>query len=208
MALTPQEVRDKAFSPTRFKLGYNEDEVDEFLDLVETELTRLYAENEELKGKLAAAQAARLSAPAPPASPVAPAAPAAAAVTPDDDVLRRTLLTAQKTADEVVNQAREEAARLVAEAMDRAVSLERQASEQQQSVLSSLADQRTELEAQIEQLRAFEREYRTRLKAYLEMQLRELVGAAPTAADTSDASSATPAAEAADDLDAEEPDDN
>jgi len=33
---------------------------------------------------------------------------------------------------------------------------------------------RRELEGQVEQLRAFEREYRTRLRAYLELQLREL----------------------------------
>lgn len=40
--------------------------------------------------------------------------------------------------------------------------------------LSPLIQQRAELESQIEDLRAFEREYRTRLKAYMEAQLREL----------------------------------
>lgn len=177
MALTPQDVRDKTFTSTRFRLAYNEDEVDAFLDEVEAELIRLYAENEELRSKLAAAQATRVTQPEP--APVQAAPAPTTPSEPDDDVLSRTLLMAQKTADDMVAQSRDEAARLVAEAMERAVALERQASEQQQAVLERLTDERGKLEAQIEQLRAFEREYRTRLKAYLEMQLRELVGSTP-----------------------------
>ena len=164
------------------RVGYNEDEVDAFLDQVEEELIRLYAENEDLRAKLAAAQAARAAQPEPASARVvaelaADPAPTAAD-SADADVLRRTLLMAQKTADDVVVQAREEAARLVAEAMERAVALERQAAEQQQARLGELTEQKSQLEAQVDQLRAFEREYRTRLKAYLEMQLRELMGGA------------------------------
>jgi hypothetical protein len=42
--------------------------------------------------------------------------------------------------------------------------------------LGGLEDDKRRLEGQVEQLRAFEREYRTRLRAYLEMQLRDLDG--------------------------------
>nr|MDT0665738.1 DivIVA domain-containing protein [Micromonospora sp. DSM 115978] len=49
MALTPQDVQNKVFSPTRFRTGYNEDEVDTFLDEVEAELTRLLDENSDLR---------------------------------------------------------------------------------------------------------------------------------------------------------------
>src|SRR3954447_13687777 len=56
MPLTPEDVANKQFTSTRLKPGYDETEVDEFLDEVEAELTRLYRENDELRSKLAAAQ--------------------------------------------------------------------------------------------------------------------------------------------------------
>jgi len=52
VALTPQDVQNKVFSPTRFRTGYNEDEVDTFLDEVEAELTRLLDENSDLRRQL------------------------------------------------------------------------------------------------------------------------------------------------------------
>ena len=51
--LTPADVRNKGFSTTRLRPGYNEEEVDAFLDEVEAELDRLIQENEELRAKLA-----------------------------------------------------------------------------------------------------------------------------------------------------------
>jgi DivIVA domain-containing protein len=53
MALSPAEVRDVVFSqPPVGELGYHEDEVDEFLDLVHAELTRLVEENNALRGQV------------------------------------------------------------------------------------------------------------------------------------------------------------
>ncbi len=49
MPLTPQEVASKVFGPTRMRRGYDENEVDAFLDQVEAELTRLTAENDRLR---------------------------------------------------------------------------------------------------------------------------------------------------------------
>src|SRR5689334_18297386 len=50
MSLTPADVHNVAFSkPHIGKRGYNEDEVDAFLDLVETELARLIEDNAELR---------------------------------------------------------------------------------------------------------------------------------------------------------------
>src|SRR3954451_15748422 len=50
MPLTPADVHNVAFSkPPIGKRGYNEDEVDAFLDLVEAELARLLEENEDLR---------------------------------------------------------------------------------------------------------------------------------------------------------------
>src|SRR5437763_16310138 len=50
MPLTPADVHNVAFSkPPIGKRGYNEGEVDAFLDLVEAELARLIEENEDLR---------------------------------------------------------------------------------------------------------------------------------------------------------------
>src|ERR1700738_3683545 len=53
MPLTPADVHNVAFSkPPIGKRGYNEDEVDAFLDLVEHEMTRLIEENSELRQRV------------------------------------------------------------------------------------------------------------------------------------------------------------
>src|SRR6201999_1311545 len=52
MPLTPADVHNVAFSkPPIGKRGYNEDEVDAFLDLIEAELARLIEENNELRAQ-------------------------------------------------------------------------------------------------------------------------------------------------------------
>src|SRR5919204_2686141 len=53
MSLTPADVHNVAFSkPPIGKRGYNEDEVDAFLDLVEAELARLVEENGDLRSQV------------------------------------------------------------------------------------------------------------------------------------------------------------
>jgi DivIVA domain-containing protein len=54
MALTPEDVVNKRFQPTKFREGYDQDEVDDFLDEVVVELRRLNQENDELKQRLVA----------------------------------------------------------------------------------------------------------------------------------------------------------
>ena len=51
MALTPDDVVHKRFETTRFRDGYDQDEVDDFLDEVVTELRRLTEENESLRAE-------------------------------------------------------------------------------------------------------------------------------------------------------------
>ncbi len=57
MPLTPEDVRNKRFTPVRLREGYDMGEVDQFLDEVEAELERLTVENEELRAKVAAVSA-------------------------------------------------------------------------------------------------------------------------------------------------------
>src|SRR5437660_2540895 len=111
MPLTPEDVQKKQFSTLRFKEGYDEEEVDAFLDEVEAELRRLLGENSELRTSPAAAAAPLAAHPVQPAQappPPPPAAPAAPAEEPSEAALR-TLLLAQRTADEAIAQAKQEA---------------------------------------------------------------------------------------------------
>src|SRR3954453_3705270 len=172
MPLTPEDVQNKRFTTVRFKEGYDEEEVDAFLDEVEAELRRLLGENEQLRR--APKPPAPAPAPAPaPTPPPAPAAPVVAEEQPQEAALR-TLLLAQRTADEAIAEAKAEAEQIVSSARMKASALEAEAQQQRASAVAELQRQRTALESQIESLRGFEREYRTRLKAYLEGQLREL----------------------------------
>jgi len=99
----------------------------------------------------------------------------------------RVLMMAQRTADEHVSDARREAEKLLTDARQKAdeltldartkaEALERDARQRHQEVMGSLDTKRTALQKHIEELKQFEREYRTRLKAYLESQLRDLDG--------------------------------
>jgi cell division septum initiation protein DivIVA len=96
-------------------------------------------------------------------------------------------MMAQRTADDHVNDARREADKLLGDARAKAEevtrdarakadALERDARQRHQEAMGGLDAKRTALQKHIEELKQFEREYRTRLKAYLESQLRDLEG--------------------------------
>ena len=85
-----------------------------------------------------------------------------------------TLGRARREADEILGKARRQAEQITSDARARAESLERDAQERHRQAMGSLVQQREELERRVDDLRAFEREYRSRLKAYLEGQLRDL----------------------------------
>ena len=202
MALTPEDVVNKRFQATKFREGYDQDEVDDFLDEVVNELRRLNEENEELRqklsvcerrvGELSRATVAREAAPepepvaaapvpAPAPMPVAvpePVRPAAeqqlAAVGQGPEAAAGMLALAQKLHDEYVRNGEQQRDRIVGEAREHAARLVREAEEKQRQTLGSLEQERSLLERKIDELRAFEREYRSRLKSYLEGQLREL----------------------------------
>ena len=85
-----------------------------------------------------------------------------------------TLGRARREADEVLGKARRQAEQIIGDARARAETLERDAQERHRQAMGSLVQTREELERRVDDLRAFEREYRSRLKAYLEGQLRDL----------------------------------
>jgi DivIVA domain-containing protein len=217
MPLTPADVRNKQFSTTRLRPGYDEEEVDAFLDEVEAELDRLLQENEDLRAKLAEFMrggkmpAPALSSPLPEAQPELmvpepqrpepdrrpePVMMGVAPVEDNMDTAARVLALAQQTADQaiadarreadetlgrarreaddILGKARRQAEQITGDARARAESLERDAQERHRQAMGSLVQQREELERRVDDLRAFEREYRSRFKAYLEGLLRDL----------------------------------
>ena len=278
MPLTPADVHNVAFSkPPIGKRGYNEDEVDAFLDLVEAELGRLIEENndlreqvEQLEQNLSGAHAdlddARSKASSSSSAPAAPTqqtpqqspppqqrpmedtprtvqqpmpqqamAPQQQNVVPPpyggpqeqqaqasggdhhvqaakvlglaqemadrltaeakseaDGMLtdartksEQLLSEARTKSDSMVNEARSRAETMLNDARTRAETLERQsrdkastlerdAQRKHNETITLIEQQKTGLEKKIDELRTFEREYRTRLKTYLESQLRDL----------------------------------
>ncbi len=259
MPLTPADVHNVAFSkPPIGKRGYNEDEVDAFLDLVEAELARLIEENEDLREqmsqleqRLGNAQAdledARSRPPAagmggqgvaPPTQQIqrqvepppmrmeqtramggpgmgdmggdgggdshmqvakvlsmaqemaerltAEAKSEADAMLTDSRTKSEQLLSeARAKSDGLVNDARARAETMLNDARTRAETLERQSRDKaatlvgdaertQAEIIGTITRDKSVLEKKIDELRTFEREYRTRLKTYLESQLRDL----------------------------------
>ena len=57
MPLTPEDVVNKRFQPTKFREGYDQDEVDDFLDEIVVEFRRINQENEDLRQRLLASEA-------------------------------------------------------------------------------------------------------------------------------------------------------
>jgi DivIVA domain-containing protein len=218
MPLTPADVHSISFKKAPIgNRGYNEDEVDNFLDEVERELVRLIETNNKLH-----AQNEQLAAGAPPGvadnaelvaeferlqREKAKAEQAAAAAEAEVEELRRSgavaagsagpeggeqqalrlLMVAQRTADDhldsarseadtVLTEARTQAEDMVNKARNQAESIELESQKRHQEVMGNLESKRSALHKHIEELKTFERQYRTRLKAYLESQLRDLTG--------------------------------
>lgn len=95
--LTPQEVAEHAFSKASFG-GYNMAMVDEFLDLVTADYTSLYKENATLKAKMKVL------------------AEKVEEYRATEDAMRKAMLSAQKTADEMVKDAESRATTIVEDA--------------------------------------------------------------------------------------------
>ncbi len=183
--LTAEDILNKKFSATKFREGYDVEEVDDFLDEVVRTLSAVQEENDDLRSKLAAAErrvaelsrsdAAQQSQPAPAPVP-APAAPVASAPKTHAEPESATgmLQLAQKLHDDYVRSGQEEGDRLISEAKAEGARIVREAEETSHRTLSQLEQERSLLERKIDELRLFERDYRTRLKSFLQNLLGDL----------------------------------
>jgi DivIVA domain-containing protein len=224
MPLTPADVHNVVFKkPPIGKRGYDEDEVDAFLDVVEAELARLIEENNDLRasGSGPGARDDRPeSAPMTVAAPPPPPAQPSPSAVREDEAIRasRMLALATETAERHVNEAKAQADQMVGsakstsermlsesrakseqmlseaknradsmlgdartradtmerEARAKATALAQDAERKHVEAMGSLEEKRASLDRKVEELRTFEREYRTRLRSYLESHLRDL----------------------------------
>jgi DivIVA domain-containing protein len=115
MEMTPQRVRSAEFRTVR--KGADPDEVKGFLNDVADELERAQNQSTAMEARARAA-VARLQEVS--ESDSVPAAPAVEASVEETETISRTLLLAQRTADNAVAEARGEAARIIAGANDEA----------------------------------------------------------------------------------------
>ena len=100
--LTPQEVAERAFAKASFG-GYNMAMVDEFLDALTEDYTALYKENTALKAKMKVL------------------VEKVEEYRSTEDAMRKTLLTAQTMADEMVKEAERKQAAMISAAEAQAV---------------------------------------------------------------------------------------
>ena len=278
MAFVPEDVLNKNFTATQFRRGYDEHEVDDFLDEIVVELRRLSSDNVDLRGQLKACQedkgvippeaqdkiaAARASAEqsekdaaariakanAEAEQAEAQAAERAKAATEAADEIARSaaavpaaverekqsastvghesagmgsaagvlalaqklheeyvsegqstrdrlvsegqshhdqvvgeatakrdelLSTGQAKYDELLGEATRRHEKLLTEARESSTGMVAEAQQKRAEVLEALGRERVLMQRKIDELRAFERDYRARLKAHLEGQLQEL----------------------------------
>ena len=99
--LTPQEVSERAFQKASFG-GYNMHQVDEFLDLLTADYTALYNENAVLKNKMKVL------------------VEKVEEYRSTEEAMRKALMTAQKIAEEMVQNAEQQKAAILAEAEEQA----------------------------------------------------------------------------------------
>ena len=138
--LTIQDIETKQFR--RGAYGYEQREVDEFLDSICDEMELLLTEKDELQRKLDYANAQTRKAEAAGGVVAAPTGMS-------DASFREILEMAMRVKEQTIADAKDKAAEIISEARAKA-----------QAELGSLQQERSELEAKVSQLRATAREYR------------------------------------------------
>lgn len=139
--LTPMDIRNTEFKKG-FR-GYNEEEVDMFMDKIVADYEKQYRENIELKEKLNTIND-RLE-----------------SYSEMEKTLQSTLIVAQRTSEDIVNNARKEAELIIREAEEKRKNIMNQAN-------ADVIDINKQIEELKKQLQIFKTRYRTFLEAELE----------------------------------------
>lgn len=178
MALTPDDVVHKEFQHVRFKDGFDPEEVDDYLDEIVVEWRKTIEENNELKAKLAAFESGEgAAAPVAAAPAEAPAAPVQAAPVAEASATGTSagiIELAQRLHDEHVAEGEAKRKQLIQDAESEVARIRSEAEAKQREESARLERERNTLEGRITELREFERDYRGKLRALIEGQLRDL----------------------------------
>ncbi len=153
-ALTPDDIVN--YPLKQAVRGYSVRQVDDLLDRVADEFERVHHELAETRQRLAQSEAR------------------AEALSEAESTLKRTLVTAQRAAEQTVAEARERAATVVEQAQEEAERKHRAAVSSARDELDELRRSQRELAARIEALRGFDRDYRSTLREFVERHLRSL----------------------------------
>ena len=165
MALTPLDIQNKTF-PTKMR-GYNQDEVDDFLDLVVRDYEEITIRNRELENAVKHSEE-KLE-----------------YFNELKDALNQSIIVAQDTADKVktsaskeseviVTSAQNKADELVATAEKRAHQLTTDAEEKARQILTDATEKAKQLAVETEDLKKKTRVFHQRISLMLESQLEQV----------------------------------
>ena len=172
MDVSPKTLREVEF---REKLrGYHPEDVDQFLEQVAVGLEGMQDRLRQAVERAQRAESAAASAPSAPSAPPAPSSDTSAS----EETLRKTLVLAQRTADLAVQEAREQAARILsaaeqqaqarlAEAEERARRTHEDALSDVRAELTSLEVTRQRSQQDVDALNRWVEDHRTELGATL-----------------------------------------
>ncbi|MFC6331346.1 DivIVA domain-containing protein [Paenibacillus septentrionalis] len=143
MSLTPLDIHNKEFS--RRIRGYDEDEVNEFLDLIIKDYESMIRENKEMQNQILSLQE-RLN-----------------HFSNIEDTLSKTIIVAQEAADEVRNNAKKEAQLIVKEAEKNA-----------DRIVNEALNKSRKISLEVDELKKQASIYRARFRTLVEAQLELL----------------------------------
>ena len=188
--ITPDAIVHKDFDAAKGGNGYNMDQVDEYLDALANSTGELLAQNQELRSQLhnvesrvnelargdAAGLQAEVEAKRQENDALRQQLEQARQATPANDAEQATaiIVMAQRTADEYQRSAKESSDQTIAEAKAEAARIVSEAQETSNRILTQLEQDRALLERKIDELRLYERDYRMRLRSYLQNLLDDL----------------------------------
>ena len=165
MDLSARDVHEKQFHDAW--RGYNQEEVDDFLDKVAAVVDRLQRENDSLRSRISDLDQVVVKS------------------REAESMLKKTLVSAQKAAEDALQTAKARAEQLIGEADERMKRANEEARERVRAaeeearrkteVAERKREEKTaELDSSIERLTAYEKELKKRLRAFLEDEIKTL----------------------------------
>jgi cell division initiation protein len=165
MELTARDIHEKQFHDAW--RGYNQEEVDDFLDKIAEVFDLTRRENTALHGRVRELEQALTTS------------------RETEEMLKKTLVSAQQAAEEAIAKAQEKANAIVTEAEERATRVNDETRQRLDTTEADIrrrmleadrqhTERRRELDATIARLSSFEHELKGRLAAFLEQQVESL----------------------------------